>query len=654
MQGARYLSVSGVVFLCLVAAGVSRHDLLTGKSADLPGPAYVNIAASPQAPRWLEPGAREASLPAPSPKMPGHFELLGHDPLMNRGMNAAIAVKDHYVYVGYRSDGSHLNSGVMVVDAGDPAHPKVVHQIGPPDEGNVAESSRELRILPQQNLLLVLNHGCSELIHRCVNIANSGLSLAKASIRFYDIAGANAANPKLVATYVPSVDTEPQIPHEFFLWSDPNRPGRVLLYATRPSGSGVALYVVDISHARENRFTEIGTWAGEISDANADVRLHSLTLSNDGRRAYVAYLGGGFIVADTSDFADDKRKPEIRQITPGEKRVHWGDPGAHSAIQIPGRPKWAMTTDEVYGKLGGVLAAHGCPWGWVRFIDIADPAAPRVAAQYRLPSNDPSICASVGADRDNFSSFSSHNPTLTPHLAFVTWHSAGLQAIDISDPEHPTGAAQFLPDALPLVDTEDPALSSGRDKVVMWSFPIIQNGLIYAIDIRNGLYILRYHGPHEDEVSNVGFLDGNSNSGDIGRFEAEATSRAPTTSPACLPAKLRLGTRALGPFALGETRAKVERRAGPPRTNTGSVSTWCVAGRRVATAVFAGGRLVLAVVSKPGGAQPRGRMARVVAGVVRSGNRLYVIRSGRVRIAGVTGLRSRRAILRALRLAHSR
>ena len=34
----------------------------------------------------------------------------------------------------------------------------------------------------------------------------------------------------------------------------------------------------------------------------------------------------------------------------------------------------------------------------------------------------------------------------------------------------------------------------------MWSFPVIKDGLIYAIDLRNGLYILRYHGPHEDEV----------------------------------------------------------------------------------------------------------------------------------------------------------
>ena len=65
-----------------------------------------------------------------------------------------------------------------------------------------------------------------------------------------------------------------------------------------------------------------------------------------------------------------------------------------------------------------------------------------------------------------------------------------------------------------MVQTEDPALSQGRDKVVMWSFPVIKDGLIYVVDLRNGLYILRYHGPYEREVGRVGFLDGNSNSGD--------------------------------------------------------------------------------------------------------------------------------------------
>jgi hypothetical protein len=40
----------------------------------------------------------------------------------------------------------------------------------------------------------------------------------------------------------------------------------------------------------------------------------------------------------------------------------------------------------------------------------------------------------------------------------------------------------------------------------MWSYPIIK-GLIYVVDIRNGLYILRYTGPHASEVARVRYLE---------------------------------------------------------------------------------------------------------------------------------------------------
>ncbi len=518
MRGTRYFSVGATIALLCTLAGVKdRAELKRLSSPDLPGLAYAAMTAKVQAPTWLGPVPIDP--PAPFPEYPGSFELVGHDPLLNRGMNAAIAVKDDYVYVGSRTDGAHPNSELLIVNVADPAHPSITGKIGPPDEGNVGESSRELRILPDQNLLLVLNHGCSEAIHACANATQAGVNIVTSTIRFYDIAGANAAAPKLVATYTPS-RSEPQTPHEFFLWSDPQRPGRVLMYETTPSTVSSAkknLYVVDLSRARENVFPEIASWTTDLGDPDADTRLHSLTVSADGRQAYLAYLGGGFLVADTSDFADDLPDPQFRLITPASHRVHWGDPGAHSAIQIPGRP-YAMTTDEVYGKLGGLLGAHGCPWGWPRFLDVSDPAAPKLVAEYKLPFNQEAICDSVPADRDNFGSWASHNPTLTPNIAFLTWHAAGLQAIDISDPTQPKPAAMFLPDPLPAVATEDPALSVGRDKVVMWSFPIIQNGLIYAVDIRNGLYILRYHGPFEQEVAETGFLDGNSNSGDAAGF----------------------------------------------------------------------------------------------------------------------------------------
>ena len=93
-----------------------------------------------------------------------------------------------------------------------------------------------------------------------------------------------------------------------------------------------------------------------------------------------------------------------------------------------------------------------------------------------------------------------------------------MRIIDTSDPTHPVQAGFFVPDPPASVANEDPGLSQGtasrNNKTVFWSYPIIKDGLIYVIDIRNGLFIFKYTGPHAGEVKEVHFLEGNSNLGD--------------------------------------------------------------------------------------------------------------------------------------------
>ncbi len=439
----------------------------------------------------------------------GSFELVGHEPLLFRGMNAAIAVHGDYAYVGSRTDGLHPNSGVAIVDVSDPTAPTMVDQIGPPNEGNVGETSREMRVWRDQDLLIVLNlaSNCSFIIHACSPTQLVGQD----NYRFYDISGDKTAAPELVATYEPSSN-----PHEFFLWQDPKDPDRALLFQSTPGGGQTSMLVTDISGAKDGKFEEIGEWTTIIPDPSTDNRLHSLAVSPDGTKAYMSFLGGGFFMVDTSDFAKGVAKPKAKLITPIQNRVSWGDPGVHSAVPFPGRD-YVWTTDEVYGEIPILLAGHGCPWGWSRVVDVRDPEKPKVVAEYKLPQNTEEFCESQTDNdpvRNATSSWAAHNPTLTRNLAILTWHSGGLQAVDLSNPAKPAQAAEFKPDPLPVVTQEDPALSSGRDKVVMWSYPVIKDGLIYVSDVRNGFFILRYKGPHEKEVSSIDFLEGNSNLGD--------------------------------------------------------------------------------------------------------------------------------------------
>lgn len=465
----------------------------------------------------LAAGLAVAAAPAigPSPSVPapvadesaraGGFDLVGHEPLGNRGMNAALAVHGDYAYVGSRTDGKAadenlLGAGVLVVDVSDPTSPEVVHEIGPPHQGTTDQTSREMRVWPQQDLLIVMNlaSNCSELIHACSPTGGEG-----DNYRFYDIAGDKAAAPEFIAQYDPSLN-----PHEFFLWVDPADGNKALLIQSATSSNH--LVVTDISGARNGEFNEVLTFP--IPAPGGD--LHSMTPSFDGSQLHLAYLTGGYLVADLSEVTDGDSRYDVELLT--EVAPTWPGPGAHSAVPIPGQPDKVLITDEVYGEALRALGDHGCPWGWTRFVDIADPKEPQVISEFRLAENEATFC-DTDVPRAS-SSYSAHNPTLTPNVAFITWHSGGLQAVSLADPAAPTQLGAFFPEPLLYVTTEDPALSAGRDKVVMWSFPIIQDGLIYVVDLRNGLYVLEYTGPHADEVAAIEFLEGNSNLGDALRF----------------------------------------------------------------------------------------------------------------------------------------
>ena len=455
-------------------------------------------------------------------KKRGSLRQVGHEPLLRRGMNAAIAVQEDYAYIGSRTDGGHgaPQGGIMVVDISDPSDPDL---LGQPFDAKAGESTRELRVWRSQDVLIVLNTNCGvgPTLHHCTQPSIS-------NIRFYDISGRKAKRPQLLNQF--DVDT-----HEFFLWEDPKDPERALIFAgnasstcgTRGGAPSCPFSVWDISEVPDGEAPVVlysGLYPYSRFPAPPDPAqkptggLHSLTISNDGSRAYFALLTGGFAIADVSEFAAGRPGAQPRPITDNAARPTWSGPGAHSAVKLWGRD-WAWVSDEVYGSATG--AGHGCPWGWTRMVDISDPAAPAVRAEYREPENDPSTCDEWNPPR---TSYSAHNPTLTPNVAFSTWHSGGIQAVSVAQPSRPYQLAEFTPRPLPSVALEDPRLSSdpdtGRDeKVVMWSYVVIQDGLLYVVDLRNGLYVLKYKGEFDREVRRVRYLDGNSNQGDALCYE---------------------------------------------------------------------------------------------------------------------------------------
>ncbi len=506
-----------------------------------------------------------------------NFQLVGSNPLFNRGMNAALAIFDHFLYVGNRSDGSnscgdfnsvgpiapvltptapdgtcpHVRPGILILDIADPTHPAVVGEIpanvAAPNANGQPEgvTSRELRVWPAKKLLIELTFRCSRVIHACPRGDDDTFPF---DYKFFDLT--DPVHPRLIGTHVTtSRDGLAIKPHEFFLWIDPKNQDRALLWESTPSGSvdpaRPNLVIEDISAVPNGGSVKLiaqGNWnqffPGADNPANYDFNLsvHSMAPTFDGTLTHLAYLRGTYLTLDTSDVANNRIPAGMvfslndKLITQPLNRPRWGAgdicPGhtalgcaeSHSAVQVPGRP-FELNVDEVYGTF--TRRSFGWPWAWVRLISIADPAHPVIVGEYQIFQNTQDFQFSAGpfgddAATEQFTSYGSHNPTVLPNLAFDSWHSGGLQAIEISDPSHPAQAGWFSPTPLDSVALEDPALSRGPNKVVMWSYPIIRNGLIYVIDIRNGLFILRYTGVRANEVAAIQFLESNSNLGDAG------------------------------------------------------------------------------------------------------------------------------------------
>jgi len=171
-----------------------------------------------------------------------NVELVGHDPLYNRGMNAALALYDHYVYVGNRTDASsvcvgatglpsgttcqHPHPGILIVDVKDASKPSIVGEIGPPHAGLVGITTRELRVWPAKKLLVVMDFRCSSVIHACAKGTDKDFPF---DISFYDLA--DPVHPRFTSKYVPtSHDGRAVKPHEMFLWVDPNDSDRALFF----------------------------------------------------------------------------------------------------------------------------------------------------------------------------------------------------------------------------------------------------------------------------------------------------------------------------------------------------------------------------------------------------------------------------------------
>jgi hypothetical protein len=175
--------------------------------------------------------------------------------------------------------------------------------------------------------------------------------------------------------------------------------------------------------------------------------------------------------------------------------------GVHSAVPVPNRP--SLTRGNTKKRPAWVVITEEWPFGpcperGLRIINVESEITPMMVGA--LAQSDSMVEKCLAQPKPPGAlirpMMHAHNPTVLENLVFVGWLGHGVRAIDISNPFNPREVGHARP--VPWGD--------------IMTYPDIHNGLIYVGDNQTGLHVLKYTGPHADEVPKHGVYSSNRTS----------------------------------------------------------------------------------------------------------------------------------------------
>jgi len=366
-----------------------------------------------------------------------NLELVGQ--VQEQGAEWQLTWFNDCAYFGTYNNASKTHPGVPVVDASNPASPKVTTYL---TSRAMIDPWESLKVNEPRKLL-----GATK---------GPGFGPSQPTDRqfaFYDISS-DCAHPTLLS----DVDVPGHTGH-----AGDFAPDGMTYYGTGAGGTGFT--AMDITDPKVPKLIWHG--AGDINET------HDISISNDGTRAYLTHWGNfvpfglpgpnGLTILDTSDIQKRIATPQPRLIS----KYVWDDGGvAQQTIPVTwGGKRYIIFTDETgVSKLAGVTAGRqdSCskglpPFGFARIIDISDEVNPRLAAKLMLEVNDPAKCQqyivdypSDTSDLDNYG-YSAHYCTpdsrTDPKILACGYWGAGLRVFDVRNPYLPKEIAYYKPAA---------------------------------------------------------------------------------------------------------------------------------------------------------------------------------------------------------------
>ena len=219
----------------------------------------------------------------------------------------------------------------------------------------------------------------------------------------------------------------------------------------------------------------------KLADVARDC-VHPVLNSDPGVLAFLA-----------SDMSDQQKLVRYTRLE-ARSRFDFAPPfvaaaGVHSAVPVPDRP--SLSRGNTKGRPAYVVITEEWPFGpcperGMRILTVESEITPMLIGAHAMSDSLVENCIAQpkppGATIRPM--MHAHNPTVFKNLVFVNWLGNGIRAIDISNPFNPEEVGHARP--VPWGD--------------VMTYPDFHKGLIYVGDNHTGLHVLKYTGPHADEI----------------------------------------------------------------------------------------------------------------------------------------------------------
>jgi hypothetical protein len=143
-----------------------------------------------------------------------------------------------------------------------------------------------------------------------------------------------------------------------------------------------------------------------------------------------------------------------------------------------------VQNDETMAVLG---SGDRATWTFQRVFDTSSLAEPKLLSTIATESAVPGRDGRVATD----GVYSVHNTVLRGTMAYSAWYSDGVRVVDLADPRKPREVASFVPPPTsPPRQTAATAQGGRRDMPLVWGVHLWRD-LVLASDMNSGLWVLR-------------------------------------------------------------------------------------------------------------------------------------------------------------------